>query len=122
MTKEKALKVAKQYFDNHKVDEFHVTSDEQVFFNAVDAENHATSFNNEERVVITVKRSDYAGSKKSGENGDNDATKKAQELEKLKADLDEAKKIFEAETDEEVKKKIATTAAALEKEIEKLSK
>lgn len=56
MTKKQAIQIAAAYFKNHTVNEFFVTSDEQVFFEKVAAENHASGLPKNSNTVHNVSR------------------------------------------------------------------
>lgn len=62
MEKKTAILIAAALFPHYpSVNEFHITSDEQPFFNAVDASNHAKGLESKE--VTVVVREDLKGSK-----------------------------------------------------------
>jgi hypothetical protein len=61
MEKNKAIEIAGQYFPSYpSVDTLFVTTDEQVFFNGNDAQNHSRSLAKpkDEPVVVEVNRND----------------------------------------------------------------
>jgi len=55
MNKNEALQVAKSLFENHKVDEFHITKDGQGFFTKQAAENHQQGFKTDEQVISVTR-------------------------------------------------------------------
>lgn len=62
MDKQKAIELAGEYFPNYpSVQEFHVTTDGQVFEQAASAGNHARAFKKaDDQEVFAVKRSEWA--------------------------------------------------------------
>lgn len=63
MEKKTAISIASALFPHYpSVAEFHITSDEQPFFNAVDASNHAKGL--KDGGVIIVSREELANAKK----------------------------------------------------------
>lgn len=116
MDKKISVEKAKHYFERHTVDEFHMTSDHQAFFQETDADSHAKSLPDKD--VHKVTRAEAEGTEPI-------KTDSETEKEQLKADVAKSEKKVEKlrgqianETDEvkkvKLQKQLDTAAKVLE--------
>lgn len=122
MQKNEAIAIAAPLFKSHQVDEFHITSDEQAFFNEGSAASYASTLKDKD--VIKVTRAE-------AEAGDDEAKaqaakdKKILTLEKkLQAKSDQLKDLQakeESETDEKKKAKLGQSIATLTEELKTIN-